>query len=163
MLVSLIAVIMLFAFLLVRTRRREKRWYFIDTLTDVFWPTVVSAFVVFIASFFLSHHPATEHEKRIYSLDRMTSVSGSFVLGFGSVDGGPAYCYYNKVAENAYKLGSISARAAVIIESDDCEPRVRWTGGECRWSWWWWSSHCHEGGNYRLYVPKSSIRFEFRP
>lgn len=73
-----------------------------------------------IAQAQVKNHPEitqvqSEHYLYIYSIEDNSNVSGSFVLGSGSVNEKPVYTFYYK-AKHGYKIGTVSADISYIKE-----------------------------------------------
>ena len=65
----------------------------------------------------------TNIKYNLYSLDRGSSISGSFVLGTGSIDTTPVYYCYIK-DNGGYKLITINARNSIIYDDENNNPYV---------------------------------------
>lgn len=57
----------------------------------------------------------SEHYLYIYSIEDNSNISGSFVLGSGSVNEKPVYTFYYKT-KHGYKIGTVSADISYIKE-----------------------------------------------
>ena len=118
----------------------------------------------FLWTIFTMPHPTCEYStitQPIYSLERENSISGSFILGFGSVEGKPTYYFYKNDtlgvvldSENAYytSLVETNEREPSLvyydIEHGECPPEIR------KYSGW--------TGNKIIYVPEGTIKKEFK-
>lgn len=96
------------------------------------------------------------------SLERTTGVYGSFALGCGTVDGGPAFCYYVKTAENTYVMRWAGAKESRIIE--DGNQFMLQTKSNTEWSWWTWERKSVAPEiHHEFHIPKGSIKPMFKP
>ena len=107
-----------------------------DTHPKSFWDYISVSFFSFLISIFINlvallilqtigqtqvnKHPEitqvqSEHYLYIYSIEDNSNVSGSFVLGSGSVNEKPVYTFYYK-AKHGYKIGTVSADISYIKE-----------------------------------------------
>ncbi len=89
-----------------------------------FFPELVFVAPIFLALFAcfpniafagLGIHPESSHFCNLQAITPSNSLSGSFFLGSGNVDGGPVYLYYCK-KEVGYTAHTIDVRDAWIIE-----------------------------------------------
>jgi hypothetical protein len=97
----------------------------------------------------------------IYSLERENSISGGFILGFGSVEGKPTYYFYKNDTKGIV-LDSENAYYTSLVETNEVGPSIVYydiTQGECpieilKYSGW--------VGNKIMYVPEGTVKREFR-
>lgn len=82
---------------------------------------LVSALILLtIGSVQVKNHPEitkvrSEHYLYIYSIEDNSNVSGSFILGSGSVNEKPVYTFYYKT-KHGYKIGTVSTDICYIKE-----------------------------------------------
>lgn len=62
--------------------------------------------------------------EEIYSLKSNTGISGSFILGTGSIDSNPQYYYYVDLGNNEKTMKSIDAHNTIIKETNAEHPKI---------------------------------------
>lgn len=165
MLLTLIvgAVVAVIAF--VKAYRESGRVYMMD---DVLPAAGYAMFVALFATFGFSPLLCYDNEtvtEKVYleSFERSSQISGSFFLGCGSVNGGPAYCYYVKIAEDTYVLRWQDTADSKIVEDGGCYLIKTWAK-KPEWSWWVWiKHHFYEGISNEFHIPKGSIKSVVKP
>jgi hypothetical protein len=85
----------------------------------------------------------------IYSIERETSLSGSFFLGTGSIDSVEYFFTWQDRGDGGMILVKIRRTEAVIFESDEKPHLERWREE-------------NGYGVYRFYVPKGTVLREFK-
>lgn len=117
------------------TESHKRSYYPISTKRAVFyslfWVPIITAFAFLVASIVLlvpagivgtTDGDSTTDELQAISLSRDTE--GSFFLGTGYIDGVLEYYYYAKNDDGSYRLETVMAENATIIESNSETPSV---------------------------------------
>jgi len=120
------------------------------------------AFLVFMLSIAFADDKTITTQTYLQSFERTSQVSGSFFLGSGTINGGPAYCYYVKVAKDTYALRWEDATRATIVEDGNTYV-LKTQAVECEGSWWLWIQHHHAPMTVEFHIPKGSIKHVFKP
>lgn len=89
----------------------------------------------------------------ISSIEDLSGIHGSFVLGSGTIDSTAMFAYYRKVPDGAYKLEMIPARQSLIYEDTET-PYVVHHCIAC-------SSEEAYRDSYKIHVPKGTIIKQF--
>ena len=89
-------------------------------------------------------HEYHEHVVNIMSMSRGSSISGTFVLGTGTIKEKNYYFYYYQT-DKGIKLGQIESDDTYIIETDEYEPSIY--HHKTKW----------ESDYYILYVPFDTV------
>lgn len=97
---------------------------------------------------------------KIASLRGESGVSGSFILGSGSINEEPQYIYLEKVGDNQYIQRTIPATDLVLEENDTIEPSIRWDiqRHSNLWIFPWWVT---APGDKKIVVPSNTLVKEF--
>jgi len=102
------------------------------------------------------------------------SVSGTFFLGCGSLNGRMSYTYYAKYDDGGFELKSVSPRYYRVYETDSTQnPRIErsiWKYKEGSWKWekWVWFAHKSKPSDElrykkdKIFVPTGTIKEEFK-
>lgn len=103
----------------------------------------------------------------IYSLSITTEVSGTFVLGCGSIDSNAYYTFYTKDSNNLYKMSKVGVDGTLIKLDSSQTPKlvkvVRMiTEKPCTIFGGNESSREHDTGKRILVVPNNTIRQEYK-
>lgn len=88
----------------------------------------------------------------IVSIERDNLTSGSFRLGFGTINTETYYFFYEKTGNEQYKLGKVKSDCAYIIE-DNTSKRLK--------SVWEIKEYGEFKPYYNIYVPKGTIQVSF--
>jgi hypothetical protein len=141
---------------------------------------VITAFIIFFFSFLLvslvssqyirDHaHEYTWHTEEIGSSNIKTlsdgndGLSGSFLLGCGTISTYSKYYYYKSTSDSTFYLGSINADGVKIIESDYRGPCIVKYRAHIDWSRsnfesnWFFKNSTQAFEYYEIYVPKNTI------
>jgi hypothetical protein len=102
-------------------------------LTFIF--TAIACIV--IGSAFVAQPIWTEKITKIVSLERQTGVSGSFVLGSGTIKEQPVYYAYKEIKPDTCKLVSIPIDDRVYLKEGNNEPHVRSMFLHKKFTQWW--------------------------
>lgn len=94
----------------------------------------------------------------IVALKDNSSISGSFFLGTGTVDGEMKYAYYLKDG-NGFKLESIDSDDVKIVYGN--HPHIKKESG-CKSSWEWITPCIYNGDVVEIIVPEGSIMNNFK-
>lgn len=89
------------------------------------------------------------------ALDTGTDNRGSFFLGSGYTESGPAYTYLFQNEDGGYEMRSVETRNAIVYQTDDEEPRVE--TGRVRPTNRWWSIF-EISAKHVFYVPEGSVQ-----
>lgn len=156
MIIALIVAVAVFAYYFIE----DNDW--VLAITSGFVAFVIAGLIALLAGVATTETSTRTKELKLMSLERTSAVSGSFVLGCGTVEGGPAYCYYERVGEDTYVLRWVLADYAMIVEDDQCKlvKVVRYA----EWSWWFWmKTYENPRRSYTFHIPKGSIKFMYAP
>lgn len=100
----------------------------------------------------------------IVSLERNSEVSGSFVLGFGTIETNTVYYAYEDLGQDSYTLRKMTSgfnSPVIIQENDEISPRfVTTTVTKCYKDIWFYDCDW-DIQNKKIYVPKGTVRKEF--
>ena len=88
----------------------------------------------------------------IVSIERDNLTSGSFRLGFGTINTDTYYFFYEKTGDKQYKLDKVKASCAYIIE-DNTSSRLK--------SVWEIKEYDTYKPYYNIYVPEGTIQVSF--
>ena len=94
----------------------------------------------------------------IASLTTNNQVTGSFVLGCGTINNEEKYVMMRKVGNNSYQRYKLSTKDVTIIEDDNIIPGVVQVVTNYN-SWVVWSKQVVK---YKIYVPKGTIVKQFQ-
>ena len=86
-------------------------------------PVLIALAIIFVSISGCTQIGPTNVKYNLYSLNRGSSNSGSFVLGTGSIDTTPVYYCYIK-DNGGYKLITINARNSIIYDDENNNPYV---------------------------------------
>jgi hypothetical protein len=133
-------------------------------LSDAIAIVVILGFCIVLGWVFSMPQPTCEYStisQPIYSLERENSISGGFILGFGSVEGKPTYYFYKNDTKGIV-LDSENAYYTSLVETNEVGPSIVYydiTQGKCpieirKYSGW--------QANKIMYVPEGTVKREFR-
>lgn len=66
----------------------------------------------------------TKIESTIYSINRESTISGNFLLGFGSIDNKMCYSYYVGQDTNSFILEDSPTKNTKIVEDEELNPYI---------------------------------------
>ncbi len=108
-----------------------------------------------------------EEKVEIVSLERGSSMSGSFFLGIGGMGSSQKYYFYRKLKDGTFLLDSVDAENTPLQESNE-KPvlvKIKRKWGECKNALYCTKGKgeiSHFAKSYKLIVPKGTILREFK-
>lgn len=98
-------------------------------------------------------------EEQIVSIKDNTGTSGSFFLGFGTIDGSMKYSAYVDMGNGQYSLKSWDTETTIISETDIGKPRVETSRASGYVNWLYYTFR----GEIKnvIYIPEGTIVREF--
>lgn len=106
---------------------------------------------------------------RIYGINKETTLTGSFVIGCGTINNDYRYSYYVKYGKNeSYKLDDVSSKNSVIIEDEEQHPYItKWKFVEIvnknKWkNWILIPQKIEDIDDIEIHVPKGTIVQDFK-
>ena len=97
--------------------------------------------------------------------DNTNNVTGTFELGFGSVNSESRFYFYGISSDSTFYLKSIKADGVKIIESNHVNPgvvrfeqHIDWSKSEISW---WMFKLDDEREFYHIYVPKNTVMIKY--
>jgi len=148
------------------------------TYSITFLTLMAGGFLWLLMSFLIRFAPEPRHdygtpiefnkyERQIVSIKGSSFVSGSFLLGCGTINSSRYYVYYEKTEGGGFQQEKINVNRAIIFEEENCKPRIKWEGKKYTCSEYWlpkWAAPTtKEFYTKRLiYVPKGTIIQEFK-
>ena len=111
-----------------------------------------------------SYETEPSSKTSIASLETLSDVEGSFILGTGGIESDLFYYYYEILPDGSYKLDSIPADDAVIKEFkpvSSVSPKIETYN---RVTWQVWLIPVLEHDNiYVIYIPEGSVITKYNP
>ncbi|GEM_PF-5533823 len=123
---------------------------------------LVGAFVALFVSTHFSTHLVPVEETALVSLRNSDTVSGSFFLGTGTVNGRECYVFF-KVVGSGFELAKLNAEAGVTVHEEDRGDGqlVRLETAFVDPQAHYWAMLGEPETRYAFYVPRGSIRRNF--
>jgi hypothetical protein len=105
-----------------------------------------------------------DFNQEIYSVSRINSSYGRFVLGTGTIDNKNYYIYYVKSEDGGFNISQIDANTVTIYESENETPRLKWQKKVIKNSFWFGDMNkkvthivVDDKINFKLIVPKGTM------
>ena len=141
-----------------------KEWYWIDGIGDFIMESILGGLIGGLIGviLMLALPMKTEINTYTYKIETFqdnNSVSGSFFLGSGSIDGKMKYVFYYEV-NGGFKMAQIDYDDAIIKYSDNVKA-IRYKEEPTDAFINWFAVDIYMSDTYEIFVPKGTIKSNY--
>ena len=124
---------------------------------------MVGFLIATVVGAFVPKHSVLIETTSMMAMKDQSTVSGSFFLGSGSIDGKWKYAFYTIGKDKSIKLQTVDVGEAMVFEDGEENPRVERYGKEFdEENWKYFAIGCDCANHYEFHVPKGSLTNQFK-